>query len=147
MNKHLILEYESISFLTCSDRNGWTVLHAAVHGGSLPAVKLVVKHLQSLLNVKNLNGKTPAEIAVSQNQHSVLKYLFEVGVKPVDESIPWTSLLTQAVHDHADDDTVIIVIDEILKSSGRDVLTEVEFSNIYCLCLLSFSLIGELISQ
>jgi hypothetical protein len=118
-----------------------------MRSGSLPTVKLLVKHLPSLLNVKNRNSETPAKIAASQNQHSLLKYLFEVGVKPADELIQAVNLVNGRLS-RADVDTFIIVKDEILKSSGREGLTKVEFSDIYCLFLLpSFSQTGERISQ
>ena len=140
--------WESFSlFLTCSNHNGGTALHEAMRSGSLPTVKLLVKHLPSLLNVKNRNSETPAKIAASQNQHSLLKYLFEVGVKPADELIQAVNLVNGRLS-RDDVDTFIIVKDEILKSSGREGLTKVEFSDIYCLFLLpSFSQTGERISQ
>ncbi|CAB4041901.1 RNA-directed DNA polymerase from mobile element jockey, partial [Paramuricea clavata] len=116
---------ETTSVPVRSNQNGGTALHEAAHSGSLPTVKLLVKHLPSLLNVKNRKGETPARIAAIQNQHSVLKYLYEVGVKPEDELID--EVLMKDIFDppnHADVDTFIIVADEILKSSGREGLTK-----------------------
>ena len=73
------------------------------------------------MNFKNKAGQTPACAAAEDGHHHILKYLFEVGVKPVDESIR-VNLLTRSYSNH---ETYIIVVDEILKISGREGLSKV----------------------
>ena len=73
------------------------------------------------MNSKTRTKKTPALVAAYTGQHSILKYLFEVGVKPVDESTA-VDLLNEWYLDH---ETYNIVADEILKTSGREGLSKV----------------------
>ena len=100
---------------------GATVLHTAAESGFLPTVKLIVERLPTLLNTKNRWNRTPAMTAADCGKHNILKYFFEVGVKPVDESIG-VNLLAEWYEDH---ETYNIVVDEILKTSGRDGLSKV----------------------
>ena len=109
--------------LIYSDLNGATVVHAAVESGSLPTVKLLVQRLPKLVNSKDRSKRTPAMIAASAGKHSILKYLFQMGVKPVDESIG-VDLLNEQYFDGSQE-TYNIVVDEILRTSGREGLSKV----------------------
>lgn len=119
-----MVKYLSIStrlFLINSDGNGNNVLHAAVRSGSLPTVKRIVKHLPKLMNSKNCSRCTPAMIAAHTGQNTILKYFFEVGGKPVDESLG-VDLLSDWYDNH---ETCNIIVDAILKTSGREGLSKV----------------------
>lgn len=110
-----------IIFCICSDENGDTLLHFAATSGSLPTVQLLAERLPKLLNVKNAHNQTPAMHAAALGHHHVLKYLFKVGTRPVDESAG-VNLLIDWYSNH---ETYIIVVDEILKASGREGLSKV----------------------
>ena len=109
-------------FLICSDRGGETILHRAVRSGSLPTVKLIVDRLPKLLNSKSmLYEDTPAKIAGYTGHHTILKYLLEVGVKQIDEPAR-VDLLHGIYPNH---ETYNIMVDAILKTSGREGLSKV----------------------
>ena len=113
-----------IIFCIYSDKNGDTFLHFATTSGSLPTVQLLAERLPNLLNVKNAHNQTPAMYAAALGHHHILKYLFKVGTRPVDESAG-VNLLIDWYSNH---ETYILVVDEILKTSGREGLSKVSNS-------------------
>lgn len=71
--------------------------------------------------MKNPLDETPVVYAAQSGHHHVLKYFFELGVKPLDESVG-VNLLFRGYSNH---ETYIIVADEILRTSGREGLSKV----------------------
>jgi ankyrin repeat protein len=64
-----------------TDKDGWTAMHWAAFHGSTEAAKELVKLDESskLLSVKDRDGKTPLELAMSEKNDSVVA-VFETAL-------------------------------------------------------------------
>ena len=83
--------------------HGRSATSAAIEGGHLSTLEMLLNHDNGLLEIVNLNGKTPLLTAISSRKFGIVRFLLDRGANPLATTPDngWTSLM-YACDDDAD---------------------------------------------